>query len=293
MSPSLRDIALLLTLSLMWAAGDLFISAADHGIPPLTATAAMSVVAAAILLPTVALWGRPLRPTLTRRPWAPVVMGLTAVALPNLAIVAAERSVEPDETAVLGATVPILTLLLTTFVTRETPASARRLAGVVTALVGLVVFVGWSRLTDGGAEAKGVLILTLGAACFAVNGVFAARQTEDLDGAALGAWTMVFAAPLLWAAAFVREDPLSVRPSGEAMAGLVANGIVSLAGAYLVYYLLVERAGALFTSLYAFLVPPLGVLLVALTTRQWPSMHHLVGVAIVLVGLFLLQPKDP
>lgn len=290
MSPNRGDVALLLALSLTWAAGYLFVSAADHGIPPLTATCLMSAIAAAVLLPTVALLGHPLRPTLRRRPWVPLVMGLTAVALPNLAIVAAEHSVEADETSVLGTVVPILTVVLTALAHRA-PPSVSKLAGVVTATVGLVIFVGWDALTDGGAEARGALLLLGGAACFAVNGVFLARQTRDLNGPALSAWAMTFAVPPLAAAAFLLENPLAIDPGPEALTALIANGTLTLGVAYLFYYSLVARAGALFASFYAYLVPPLGVLLVALTTQTLPMLRHLVGTAVVLLGLFLLNRR--
>ena len=111
--------ALLLAISAACAAGFLFIGAAAH-VPPVTATALMTVMAALVIVPGVRFGlRRRLLPTLRQRPWVPAVMGLSAIALPNLSVVVAEHTVPADLAAVLGTTVPIATMLLLTFVTRE------------------------------------------------------------------------------------------------------------------------------------------------------------------------------
>jgi drug/metabolite transporter (DMT)-like permease len=290
--PMKRNVALLLALSLAWAAGYLFVSAAEAGAPPITDTVLMVALAAAVMLPGVA-WGlrRPLLPTLRARPWVPVVMGLSAVALPNLAIVLAERTVEASEAAVLGTTVPVLTLLLTVFVTRETRLTWQRALGVAVAVAGILVFVGWANLTDGGAQLDGVLTMLGGGVVFAVNGLFVARVAKDLDAAALGAWTMLFALPWLAGAAWLFEGGDAISFTERSFAAVAAEGILSLGLAYLVYYVLVGRAGAWFASLYAFLVPPLGLVLTAIVDGEVPAVHHLVGMGVVLAGLWLLSRK--
>jgi hypothetical protein len=148
------NLLLLLAVSLAWAAGYLFVGAVDHGAPPITATAAMCLLAAAAMLPAVAFApGRRLLQPLRRRPWVPVVMGLTAVALPNLAVVAAERSVTPAQAAVLGTTVPIATLLLGALLgSRAARLTPLRVLGVAVALAGMVIFVGWNELAANVAE---------------------------------------------------------------------------------------------------------------------------------------------
>lgn len=138
----LANLTLLFGLSLAWAAGYLFIGAARL-IPPVTATAAMTVIGAVVIASGVRLgFKRRLMASLQKRPWVPMIMGLSAIAVPNLATVVAEHSVPSDLAALLGTTVPITTILLTTFVTHETPYSNTRMIGVAIALFGLVIFIG-------------------------------------------------------------------------------------------------------------------------------------------------------
>ena len=283
------DLALLLAVSAAWAAGYLFIGEASRQVPPIIATAFMTLVAAVVMLPLVRFgMGRDLLQPL-RRLWVPLVMALSAIALPNLAVVVAEESIPPELGAVLGTAVPIFTLLLTTFVTRETPLSLPRMLGAAIALAGLVVFVGPGEILGNETELGGIAIMLSGGLVFALNGIFVDRQTADLDDAALAAWTIAFGALALTAAAFAAENPLHVAWTPEAAGSLVAEGVLGMGLAYLGYYVLVARAGAWFASLYAFLVPPLGVLAGILFLGESLTLAHGLGLTIVLGGLWLLR----
>jgi drug/metabolite transporter (DMT)-like permease len=283
--------ALLIAISAAWAAGYLFIGAAAH-VPPVTATALMTVIAALVIVPGVRFGlRRRLLPTLRQRFWVPAVMGLSAIALPNLSVVVAEHTVPADLAAVLGTTVPIATILLVTFVTQEMAYSSLRMLGIVIALAGLVIFVGWRDLLAGSAELWGIATMMAGGLIFACNGLLAARQTRDLDAGVLAAWTIVFGAVYLSLAASILEQPLSLQV-GSAMWPLMAEGILGMGLAYFGYFILVARAGAGFASLYAFLVPVLGVLASALAFGDSVSSEHVAGLATVLVGLLVVTQVD-
>jgi drug/metabolite transporter (DMT)-like permease len=280
------NFVLLVGISLAWAAGYLFIGSTTN-VPPITATAIMAGVAAVVLLVMVrVVMRRDLAGLLRQRGWVPMVMGLTAIGIPNVAVVYAEHRITPDLAALLGVTVPIATLLITTFITREAAFSATRMCGAVVAVVGLYVFLGADDLNDLPALMS-MAIMMAGGVVFAFNGVFVARQTSDLDEYALITWTMVFGAMALTVAACVLEAPLSTDYSGTLWA-LAGEGIVGIALAYVGYYILVARAGANFAAYYAFLVPPLGITMSALAFDRAILLHNVAGVAIVLAGLFLL-----
>jgi drug/metabolite transporter (DMT)-like permease len=288
-----RKFALLVAISMAWAAGYLFIDDADSAVRPITATAAMAIVAAAFMLPVVTLLlKRPLLAPLRHRGWVPLVMGLSAIALPNLAVVDAERTVLPDLAALLGATVPILTLLFGTFVTRQVAFSSWRMLGALIALIGLAVFVGWQEFAADDLEVKGMLVMMTGGLVFALNGIFVSYEADGLDEYVLATWTVTFGAIFLTAAAFLFEDPLATARGWREIWPLVAEGVIGIGFAYLAYYALVARSGAYFASLYAFLVPPLGVIGAALAFGEVVTVNHVAGLAIVLVGLGFMTHRD-
>ena len=288
-----RKFALLGAISIAWAAGYLFIDDADGDVRPITAAAAMAIIAAAFMIPVVTLvLRRPLFGPLRRRSWVPLVMGLSAIALPNLAVVDAERTVQPNLAALLGTTVPLLTLLFGTFVTRQVAFSPWRMLGAVIALVGLAVFVGWQNFASDGVEVRGILVMMAGGLVFALNGIFVSYEADGLDEYALATWTVTFGAIFLTTAAFLFENPLATTRGWDAIWPLVAEGIIGIGFAYFGYYALVARSGAYFASLYAFLVPPLGVIGAALAFGEALTVSHVVGLGIVLVGLGFMTHRD-
>lgn len=283
------NIALLLAMSLAWAGNYLFISWADHDLPPITASAAMTAAASLFLLIGVgAVLRRPLLAPLRRRPLALLVMGATAVALPQLSVVAAEDSIPPEISSVIGTTVPILTFLVAAFVLRTRRAGPLNLLGLALAVAGIFLFCGAQSLFEQPAELDAIAIMMAGGAVFVFNGLFAARYTNDLDQEVVTFWVIVFASCGLSIAALAVEGIPPDLPSATGLAGIALAGVVGMGLAFLLYYRLIARAGAAFTSLYAFLVPPLGVLIAVLGGDTEMLGRHLAGVAVVVLGLVLL-----
>jgi drug/metabolite transporter (DMT)-like permease len=72
------NILILLALSLAWATNYVFIAKVDKALPPLTATAAITLVAAAFLFVGVrVIMRRPLWPVMRVNPWVPLMMAAT------------------------------------------------------------------------------------------------------------------------------------------------------------------------------------------------------------------------
>lgn len=286
---------LLLGLSLAWASNYIFISTGDRGFSPFTGTAFIAILAAIVLLIVVrGVMRRPIWPTLRAKPIVPVVMAFTALAIPQLSSVIAENSISPDLATVIGTAVPILTFLVGACVLRTVHATALNFAGVAIAVAGIIIFADPNRLFGQQAELIGIAIMLSGGVVFVANGLYAAQHTSNLDQYALTVWIVVFAAIGLSVAALTLEGVPDRVPEWDCLAALAASGVIGTGLAYLLYYLLIARAGAGFTSLYAFLVPPLGVTLTAIFLDGGLSARHAVGVAIVLVGLALVlrRPKD-
>lgn len=285
----LGSILILLALSLAWASNYVFIAEVDKALPPLTAAAAMTLVAAVFLFIGVrVVMRRPLWPVVQANPWIPLIMAATAVGLPQLSTVMAEDSISSDLATVIGTTVPILTFLVGACILRTTVASWVNFLGVAIAVAGIVVFANPQQLMQDSAEVTGILIMMGGGIVFVINGLFAAQKAADLDQYALTVWIVALAAiGLTLGAVLVDGVPQSVPPPrnlvGIALSGIVGNGL-----AYLFYYLLIARAGAAFTSLYAFLVPPLGVFATAIAAGGGLSLRHGIAVAIILFGLWLV-----
>lgn len=285
----LANFAILLALSLAWASNYVFISEADKGLPPLTATAAIALAAAVFLFIGVRLGlRRPLWPILRDHPMVPLIMAVTALALPQLSSVAAEDSISPDLATVIGTTVPILTFLVGACILKTTPAGPLNFLGVAIAAAGIVIFADPVALLREPAEVTGIAIMMSGGVVFVANGLYAAHRTADMDQYALTVWIVVFAAAGLTVAALVVDGMPRAVPARDELQAIMLSGFAGTGVAYLFYYLLLARAGAAFTSLYAFLVPILGVFLTVVFLGHALTWSHGAGVCVVLIGLWLI-----
>lgn len=288
------NILILLALSLAWATNYVFIAWVDKALPPLTATAAITLVAAGFLFVGVrVVMRRPLWPVMRANPWVPLVMAATAVALPQLSTVMAEDRISSDLATVIGTTVPILTFLVSACILRTTKATWLNFLGVAIAVGGIVIFADPAQLLRQSAEVLGIVIMMAGGVVFVINGLFAAQKAAHLDQYALTVWIVALAAVALSIAAISVEGVPTQRLPMDSLIGLVLSGMVGTGLAYLFYYLLIARAGAAFTSLYAFLVPPMGVAATALVADGSIGLRHGISVVIILLGLWLVLRRAP
>jgi len=283
------NLLLLFAVSLAWASDYLFIRWADAALPPLAIGAVTATVAAiALFLLVRFILKRPLMPILRE---VPIVLGATSVAWPRITVAYAEESITPDIGAITGTTVPILTLLVSMFILRQQAFSPPRLLGVLVALGGLAVFVGVGG-SGGRSTIDAILVLMSSGITFVFAGFYAQSRAARFDKAALTVWIMAAGAAMLVVPALIFEIDHLAMPPATALASLVASGTIAVALAYLGYFILIERAGPSFAALYAYLVPPLGVLIGVVFLGEALTLQHLGGLALVLVGLWLITGRQ-
>src|SRR5262249_58845143 len=83
----------------------------------------------------------------------------------------------------------------------------------------------------------------------------------------------------------VIEQPWQAHPTAGAILAVIALGLVSTAGGYLLLFRLIARAGAGFASLNNFLVPLFGVLWGMLFLGERLGAHAFLALCLVLAGL--------
>jgi drug/metabolite transporter (DMT)-like permease len=285
--------AILLAISIAWASEYLFIGKADTALPPITVSAATTAIAAVVLIVVVrGFLGRQLLPFIREHRQVPLIMAVTAIALPKLSVVIAEDRITSDLASLVGTTVPILTLAIGIFVTRQTRLSPYHVIGTLIALSGLLVFVDIGNLVTAETELAGALIMMLGGVSFAINGVYGGLKARTLDPYVLTTWVLIFGAIGLSVAAFLLERDQVTMPNTEVMISLAGSGALSTGLAYIGYYALLARSGAAFASLYAYLVPPFGVVSAVLVLGHPLTAQHVIGVLLTLVGLWALTGPE-
>jgi len=223
--PLTVDLFLLLALSTLWGASYTFIRIAVATIPPITAIAARTLIAGALLLAWIVARGiaLPRDPALWRRL---LLQALLNSVVPFTLIAWAEQTVPAGLATILNSTSPALTLLGTWCLGGREPATPRKLFGVAAGLAGVCLIVGASALAGLGAQVWPQLAIVSATVCYAGAAIYG-RSFHGLSPAVPAAGSMLLGAALLVPLSLVVDRPWALRPSLASLAALVALAVLS------------------------------------------------------------------
>lgn len=288
-----RHMAQLLLLSAVWGASFLMIRIADSAFPPVWVGLLRSAMGALLLWVVLLAGGHQLPP---RRliSWL-VLVALTNNAIPFTFFAWGERTVPSSTAAVLNATTPIWTLLLTLTVTRGR-ASLNTILGVILGFAGVALVVnlpsaGDATVGHGQSIWGGVCLIALASLGYGIATVIAKTKLRGMDPIGLATTQLSLSALMLAPVALAGPLPSHIR-----LPSILAVMVLGFAGsglAYLLYYKLLAQISATQVAAVTYLLPLWGMF--------WGSMAHeaitplsLVGVAVVIAGLILMnRPTTP
>ena len=284
----------LFALSAVWGISFLMIRIADTTFPPLW-VALLRCSLGALLLWAILLLGGYRLPPRSHLGWM-VLLALLNNALPFTCFAIGELTLPSNIAAVLNATVPIWTLLLSMAVERR-QASRVMTAGVLLAFAGvvLVVFTHGSRSgpeAGGASLVGGTLVIGLATLSYAVATVLAKARLRGLDPIGLATTQLSFAAVMLLPFALAGAHPSALHwaPVGAVcVLGFAGSGI-----AYLLYYRLLPVISATQLAAVTYFMPIWGVFW-GLFAHESIGIGTVTGVAVTIAGLVLLnlRPAGP
>ena len=283
-----KSILQILLLSAVWGVSFLMIRIAGTAFPPLWVALLRCTLGAALLWTVLRLGGKQLPP---RRllPWL-VAVALFNNAIPFTFFAWGERTVPSNIAAVLNATTPIWTLVLSMAVHR-TRAALLTIGGVFLAFGGVLVVV-VSHAGDPAADhaagglLRGTIVISLAALGYAVATVIAKAKLQGLDPIGLATSQLTLAGLMILPLALAGAHPSSVR-----LGPIVAIAVLGFAGsgfAYLLYYRLLSQVSATHVTAVTYLLPLWG-LFWGLFAGEPIGLLTCLGVAVTIAGLILLN----
>lgn len=221
------------------------------------------------------------------------VIAFTGTLLPNTASYFAAFHLPAGVMALVIALVPMFSLLVA-LTLRFERFQLKRLAGVVLGACAIALLVLPDTSLPDPSKAIFVMVALIAPMFYGVEGNYlSVRQPADsgpvatLFGAScVGA---IISLPLtLVSGTFINPIHSGLGPSELA---LIANIGLHLV-AYVGYIWLVKQAGPVFAAQVAYIVTPAGILLSMLLLDEQPSTFIWLALMILLVGLFLVQPRQ-
>ena len=283
---------LLGALGLIWGSAFLLIKVAVASFDPFTYVWLRLSFAAAALVIILRLNGR--RLALPLAVWAAVgLLALLNNVVPFLLFGWGQRHIASGLAAILQATTPIFGVLAAHFLTADEKITPARLIGVVIGFAGVATMIGPQIVGDGGNRLTAQLACLLASLLYALAGIFARRfKALGVAPMELAAAQFVAGAILLAPVALAFGQSLTALPTSIAAWGAVlVLALFCSAFAYVLFFRLIETAGATNSMLVTLLVPPIAIVLGALVFGEQFGLAQIGGLLLIAAGLAAIDGR--
>jgi drug/metabolite transporter (DMT)-like permease len=288
-SSSRSDWLVFLALGLMWGSSYLFIKIAVTDFGTFTLVAVRLGIGAALLWTVLQLRGQPL-PRQRRIYGHLFVMGLINITMPFLLITWAEQSVESSLAAVLTSMVPLFTVVLAPLFIHDEPLRVNAVAGLAIGFIGVVILTS-RELTGTGSSVIADLALVLAALSYGAGAVYSRRNVRGVAPLIPAVFQVTFAFIVSGTIALLLEHPWTARPGAQSVFAIVWLGLLGSGAAYLAFFRLLSRWGATRTTLVAYVLPVVGIILGFLVLQEPLDGRIIVGTALVIGGIGLVNSR--
>ncbi|MBO9539780.1 EamA family transporter [bacterium] len=257
-----KHFPLLVAISLIWGSQFFFNEIALAALPPLTIAFVRSALAA-LTLAVIFHFSRERREVAaapTRKIpfmtyfWIAVV----DATLPFFLMAWGQRQLESGTAAILNGTIPLFALVLTPLIIKGTKLTLGNVLSIGLGFVSVLVLNAASLQHGFGGNMVPMLAMLGGAGCFAGGLVLIKRL--DSPTFITTARNILFASTLqLLPFALWVDRPWALTWSLKVVGALIFLGVVNAGIAYLLYVVLIAKAGPTFASLSNYLVPMVGM----------------------------------
>jgi drug/metabolite transporter (DMT)-like permease len=286
------DWLILLVLALIWGGAFLFIGVAVRHVEPLTYVWARVSMAAAAMFLFLKLKGQPLG--LPREVWGSMfLLALLNNALPFTLFGWGQTHIASGLASILNATTPIWGVVVAHLFTQDERMTPRKIAGVLLGFAGVATMIGPAMLTNIGTDALAQLACITASLSYALAAVWARRfRRMGLSPMSVTTGQLSAAALIMLPFALLIDQPWTQPfPPLTAAGSIVALALLCTAFGYVLYFRLIDHAGATNALLVTLLVPPVAILLGALFLSEQLAAQDFIGLALIALGLAAIDGR--
>ena len=171
---TVKDWAMLLSLSILWGGSFFFIGVAVDGLPPLTIVTLRVGIAALVLWIVLLLSGRG-APRSSGAWRAFFIMGFLNNVVPFVLIVWGQIHIASGLASILNATTPMFTIIIAGLFLADERMTGKKILGVIIGLIGVTVLMGPSILQELGTETLAQLAVLAAAVFYGFSTTYGRR----------------------------------------------------------------------------------------------------------------------
>jgi len=244
---------------------------------------------AALLLPLLRLYR--IRLPADVASWRPyVAMAFLNNVLPFSLIVTGQLFISSGLASILNATTPLFTVAVMAAVGEERLV-ARRVAGVVVGLVGVVILRGTGiELLTG--QGIGILLCLAAALSYGFAALVARRRLSTSPPLVTAACQLVASTVMMSVLAIVVDQPWRLpMPGVTTWLAVLGSAGLSTALAYVVFFQVLRRSGATNVTLVTLLLPVTAILLGYFVLGEPISVREIVGACVIASALLVIDGR--
>lgn len=279
-------------LSLIWGAAYVLIKYAIKVFDPIEVGMMRMSVATLVLLPFMIRDIRRLKRA--DLPWL-FIVGVCGTLLPSVLFPLAQRIITSAEAGVLNALSPVF-ILIVSFLAYGKRYPFVNILGILVGMTGAIILIigGTGGQIDFDGKAGGALFVVAATVCYAISANLAKHRFSHYPPTRLSAFAIGLLGLPTMAYMLIFTDvvhKVTTHPEGWQAFGYVAIlGAVMTALAVVLFYRMLQISSLVFASMVTYTAPII-VTTIALFDHEVLGWNHVVGLSVILVGVFLVNRK--
>ena len=273
-----------LAFALMWSSAFTSARIIVEYAPPLYSLSARFLISGLIGISIALILGQSWK--LSKKQWISVVVfGVCQNALYLGLNFVAMQTVEASLAAIIASTMPLIVAYAGWLIFKERLPTLG-IVGLISGLIGVALIMGSRIQAD--VDLFGIILFIIGAVSLAVATLSMRGVSSSGNYLMIVGLQMLVGSLTLWAPAIILETPTIVWTNAFVYAFIYTTLVPGLM-ATLVWFILVDRIGAVRASTYHFLNPFFGVAIAAAILSEGLTLLDIIGVIIVAGGILAVQ----
>jgi len=283
---------LLLLLCFVWSLSFLLAEILLESVRPFTIVFNRVFFASIVMVILIKLLGKRF-PASRKNIFLLFLLGLTNNAIPFSAIVYGQQFFTGGLASIINTNTAFFTLILSSMMFVDERLTMIRLLGIILGITGVIIAIGPSELLSLSVDNLGQQCIILATLCYAISTTMARKFIKGVDP--LVSVTVMLLSSAFWMGIIVlyMEGLPLFTPSTVNIISIGLLAVLSTSLAYILYFMLLERAGAGTTTLVTVLIPPFAMIMDAIILKEEITSPQVAGFMFVAVGVVMVARGLP
>ncbi|MGY0288516.1 MAG: DMT family transporter [Candidatus Methanodesulfokora washburnensis] len=272
---------LLIVLSTLWGASWLFMGILVKELPPLTISA-LRLSIASLLIGLILASRRP-----KDLPWKELlILGVLNNTIPYALILWGQIYISSSVASIINSTSPFFTLIFAHLLTEDEKINRCSMLGISLGFLGVVIMM-WNSIQG---SLIGEMMIIAAVICYSYATVYGRRfYSMGLSPLNITFGQLSTAAATSLPLAILEKPWTIAMPSQRAWISIIGISVFSTAIAYLIFFRILERAGATNVNLVTLLIPITSTFLCNIFLGEKLEPKHIIGMGLIMLGLIVMS----